>query len=345
MKLHMNDNNKSGLSLKPLDETEAANIQITDDILNLSKITAYNVGQTIQDPNSNKEIPVNPKKFPTKAIDIIFPIKQLFVEIYFDPNSKKWDSKFKYKNRICKLSPDQMEQFFNTQFYEKLLNKFYKEWPLTDRFYKKLYLGLLNKEMKIVDDITIEENNDKSLTNKDVDNDGVRDYTSSGRKIQHFHDNGIKVDTAKFFCWPNKEKVFNWSAWKDWKKIKPLCRLRVEFNGIPYGLTLSVVGGDERNYKNRGFRGYSLDETLPPVQWLSKEEMESFMKLSIVNKFVRHCADKIEKYLKIDSQEILNNINNPEKITIEDIELTKSKIRKTLQYIIKNKQIDSFKWI
>jgi hypothetical protein len=39
-----------------------------------ARIKAYNVGQTVADPETSKEVPVNPKKFPTKAVDIIFPV-------------------------------------------------------------------------------------------------------------------------------------------------------------------------------------------------------------------------------------------------------------------------------
>jgi hypothetical protein len=93
---------------KSLDETEAIHLDISDELLYQSKIMAYNIGQSVIDPNTLKSTPVNPKKFPTKAIDIIFPSNELLVEIFLDTRTNKWDSKFKLNNTICRLSPDQM---------------------------------------------------------------------------------------------------------------------------------------------------------------------------------------------------------------------------------------------
>ena len=327
-------------SLEPLDETEAVHLLVNDDLLRNSRIAAYNIGQTVKSPDSNKEIPVNPKKFPTKAVDVIFPVQNLLVEVFFDPEQKKWDSDVIYRNSHVKLSPEQMGQFFNTEFYSKLLNKLQKAWPLSDEFYGQLYEGLCNKEMKVYDEPIVDED---SMANKDVDGDDQRDYTASGRKIVSFSDSNTSTKESKFFCWPDEKKAYKWSSWKDWKKIKPLCRMRFFHNGIPYGLSLSTLGED-KDYKNRGFRGYSLDPDLPPVQWLTKDENESLMKLGLVNKFVKHCIAKIEKYLAEPPEEIYKKINSPEHISIEEVRKTYSCIRRTLNEVIKNRQIDNFKW-
>ena len=61
------------------------------------------------------------------------------------------------------------------------------------------------------------------------------------------------------------------------------------------------------------------------------------MKLSIVDKFIRHCIKKIEDALKLDPEDIYKNINNPEKITVDEIKKTMSVVRKTLNEIIKPK--------
>ena len=61
---------KSRDSLDTLDETECVNISISDKDLSSSKILCYNAGQTVVD-DKGKEQPVNPKKFPDKAIDIV----------------------------------------------------------------------------------------------------------------------------------------------------------------------------------------------------------------------------------------------------------------------------------
>lgn len=317
-------------SLKPLDETEAIHIDISDDILNESKIMAYNVGQTVRG-DKGKDIPVTPKKFPTKAIDIVFPVQQLLVEIFLDTKTKKWDSDIKYNGQHLKLSPDQFGQFFESGFYNKLQLALGKKWPLSDKLYGDLYQGVCNKEMKIFDDDPIVEDNDKEMSNKDVDGDGVRDYTPSGRRIVNFSDAQVSSKGAKFYCWPDLAKVNNWSTWKDWKKIKPLCRMRFKHGQNIYGLSLSTL---EKDYDLRGFRGYDLT-TQPPVQWLTKEENESLIKLSIVNKFIKHCIEKISKFLEKTPEQVFDDINRPDAITVEEIAKTMSNIRKTLKYVIK----------
>lgn len=330
--------------IAPLDETEALNILIDDEVLKNAQIAAYNVGQTTLSPNGSKEIPVTPKKFPTKAVDVVFPVQQLLVEVFFDPNQKQWDSDIDLGTQHVKLSPDQMGAFFQTSFYQQLLDKLQKSWPLTDKFYSELYEGLCAKEMKVFEEPRIDEvATDKEMGNKDVTGDGIRDYTPSGRKIVNFSDNGVSAKGAMFFCWPNEKNVYRWSSWKDWKKIKPLCRMRFYFNDIPYGMSLSTLG-DDKSYKNRGFRGYSLDPNLPPVQWLTHEENESLIKLAIVEKFIKHCIAKIERHLSESPEEIYKKINNPEKITVNEIAKTQACIRRTLNEVIKERQIDNFKW-
>ena len=339
----------SGLQqFQPLDETEAVNVDINDSILRTAKIAAYNVGQVVSKDEDNgkgpKEVPFNPKKFPTKAVDIMLDDNGLNVELFFDPKECKWDSDVELNGQHVKLSPDQMGAFFQTEFYQRLLAKLGKNWPLSDKFYGKLFSGLAQKEMLIDPGPQIQEaGNDHSMSNKDVDGDSVRDYTPSGRRIISFSDSLVSTKDAKFYCWPDLKKVFRWSTWKDWKKIKPLCRMRFYHNGIPYGLSLSTFGEDE-DYINRGFRGYSLDPSLPPVQWLTKEENESLMNLKLVDKFIRHCAQKISTYVKLDPAEIMEKVNNPENLNTTEIAKTQSCVRKTLVNVIKEKQIDSFKW-
>jgi hypothetical protein len=52
----------------------------------------------------------------------------------------------------------------------------------------------------------------------------------------------------------------------------------------------------------------------------------------------------MQKYINMDPNEVFEKINNPDKITIDDITKTQSIISKTLNHIIKKKQPDSFKW-
>lgn len=327
---------------KPIDETEDANLMITDDALSQAKILAYNVGQQAHD-DRGKKIPVTPKKFPDKAVDIVFPIQNLLVEVFLDTNSKKWDSHFNYNGHDCKLSPDQMGQFFTSNFYARLQQKLSKSWPLTDDLYGKLFEGISNKEMLVGPIQQIEEDSDdKQVGGLNSGHDAAEPkYSASGRKLMNFGDIGVKNSSAKFTCWPQQNKEFRWSQWKDWRKIKPICRMRFSYsNGHEYGISLGCVGED---YNLRGFRSYDLTQQ-PPLAWLSKDENDDLMNLSLFNKFVRFCAKRIQHYIDMPTEEIYAKINNPDKISIEDIDQTKMYVRKTLNEIIKKKQSDSFKW-
>ena len=327
---------KSRDTLAPLDETECIHIDINDDMLSSSKILCYNASQTVTDPKG-KEIPVNPKKFPTKAVIVQIEPNGLPIQIYFDTKSKCWNSAFKYNGKRCCLTPDQFESFFNSDFYQKLLAKLQKIWPLSDTFHKELYDGISNKQLWLSYDPNLAE----AAEAADDEDPERPKFSASGRKIMNFVDSGVSSKGAVFYCWPDLNKVYNWSTWKDWKKIRPLCRMRFKYkNDHEYTLTLSTVGED---YKNRGFRGIDITEQ-PPVQWLSKVENEDVMKLSLVNKFIRHCIKKIETHLALDPEEIYSKINNPDKITVEEIRNTQSKIRNTLNEIIKKHKSDSFKW-
>lgn len=92
-------------SLAPCDETESVHIDINDDVLSRAKLNAYNVGLQATD-NRGKEVPVNPKKFPEKAVDIVFPVQRLLVEVFLDAKTKKWDSCIDVNGMNIKLSPD-----------------------------------------------------------------------------------------------------------------------------------------------------------------------------------------------------------------------------------------------
>lgn len=92
-------------SLKPCDETESVHIDINDELLSRAKLNAYNVGLQATD-SRGKEVPVNPKKFPGKAVDIVFPVQQLLVEVFLDSKTKKWDSCVNANGMSLKLSPD-----------------------------------------------------------------------------------------------------------------------------------------------------------------------------------------------------------------------------------------------
>lgn len=328
----------------PLDETESINLKIDDNLLSNAKIACYGADLLVP-KDDGSFVPMNPKKVPDKAIIIQVDTQYFKLELFFDPKCKAWDSIVDYNGQKCRLSPDQFGEFFETTFYQRLIQKLQSIWPLSDQYHAELFQGILEKEMKTFsDDVNIEEDADDKYTdrrNKDVDGDGKRDYSASGRKIMHFNDIGVKSDSGMFFCWPEEKKVYRWSTWRDWKKIKPLCRMRFKYiNGHEYGISLSTIGNQ---YEHRGFRSYDLTAQ-PPLQWLSKEENSDLMGLSIFNKFIRHCIEKIQKYISMDPEEIYRNINNPEKLTVDDIKETQYKIGMTLKKIIKPRQSDDYKW-
>ena len=72
--------------------------------------------------------------------------------------------------------------------------------------------------------------------------------------------------------------------------------------------------------------------------------MDSIMKLSIVRKFIKYCIEKVDEDLKYSPEEIYQKINNPEKITIDEIRATQDILRRTLNKTLKKHKIDTFKW-
>jgi septum formation topological specificity factor MinE len=213
--------------------------------------------------------------------------------------------------------------------------KLQREWPLTDELYGSLYEGIANKEMQteLMPQVT-EADDEKESRDEET-------HSPSGRKYMNFGDLGVNSKSARFICWPFDGKEFKWSSWKDWRKIKPLCRMRFLYsNQHEYGISLSVVGKD---YELRGFRSYDLTAQ-PSLQYLSIQENDDMMKLSLFNKFIRHCISRISKYVSIDPEEVYAKIGKPDKITVDEIAKTQKMIRLTLNNIIKKKQSDSYKW-
>lgn len=341
-------------SMEPVDETECIHLNINDDILKTAIIRAYNTNQTAID-DQGKQIPVNPKKFPDRAIDIMFVVNGIEIHIFLDKETKDWDSSFKFRGMPeAKLSPEQIGQFFNTRFYRLLLSKCKKEWPLTDEMYGDLYNGMLEKRMKCPgsrelqtedgefkdDQVRAAQKKREKLRQKEKDKAAKAKYTNSGRKIVSFSDFGVKTNTFKGYCWPQPGKEFRWSSWADWRKLKPLCRISFKHNDYNYGVSISTY---DDNFDNRGFRGYNLDIE-PPLAWITPDECAQVMELSLFKKFARHCVERIEKYINMPTEDVLAKINNPEKVTAGDIDKTKSIIRKVLNTAIKPCKADTFSW-
>lgn len=338
--------------LPPSDEFECARFDITDEFLANSKIVAYMYGQKIAN-NKGEDRPYNPKTFPQKAIDIMVPMSDEFiVEIYLDSKDKLWRSRYRYNGKIGVLGPDQMEQFFRSDFYRKMEASLAKKWPLSDKEFGEMFDAVKKRTMNVVfsesdladeiderqDDQVNQPGKRTDLINKDITGDGMRDYTSTGRKILHFGDNGVKGNSGRYYCWPNPKYPFKWSQWKDWTKIKPLCKMHFKYNGRMYGISLSLF---DENFDNRGFR--AADYTWrPPLGWLTPGEADEVMQLSIVKKFTRQCVKRIKKYLSLSAEEVYEKINNKDKITIEEIRKTMRVIRHVSNAALKDHMADTY---
>jgi len=50
-----------------------------------------------------------------------------------------WNSKIVKDGRFGKLTPEQLDDFFKTEFYKKMVGALAKKWPLSDPKYEKLF--------------------------------------------------------------------------------------------------------------------------------------------------------------------------------------------------------------
>lgn len=334
----------------PRDEMECARFDIDDGLLEKAKIVAYMYGQTIENAEGEDK-PYNPKTFPEKAIDIVVKASDDFIiDIFLDAESMEWDSRFRYGGRVCCLSPDQMGQFFSTEFYGKMTDSLARKWPITDPTFGRMFDAVLGKRMKVglteedlsgldEDDAQVDQPGKRTdLANKDTTGDGQRDYTSTGRKIRTFGDNGVKGNSGRYYCWPNPKFPFKWSQWKDWRKIKPLCKMSFVYNGRRYGIALSLY---DENFDNRGFRGYDADWR-PPLGWLTPGETDQIMNLSIVKKFTRQCVKNIKKYVGMSAEEVYKRINNKDKVTLDEIRKTMRVIKHVVNTALKDHSADTY---
>ena len=274
------------------------------------------------------------------------------VEIYLDSADKMWRSRYRYNGKIGVLGPDQMEQFFKSDFYRKMTMSLARRWPLADKEFGEMFDAVKRKTMNVAfsesdladeiderqDDQVNQPGKRTDLINKDVTGDGTRDYTSTGRKILHFGDNGVKGNSGQYYCWPNPKYPFKWSQWKDWTKIKPLCKMNFKYNGRTYGISLSLF---DENFDNRGFRGYDADWA-PPLGWLTPGECDEVMQLSIVKKFARQAAKNIKKYVNMSAEEVYERINNKDKITLDEIRKTQRVIKHVVNTALKDHAADTY---
>lgn len=329
---------------------ECINLTIDDSTLQGAKIASYMANQTMP-TQSGKVKPYSPKAFPEKAVVVQFQYGTTPIQIYLDTDGKCWNSSFAKDGHIAKLSIEQLDQFFSTQFYAKLVDSLAKIWPTSDPQYAELYNAVTNcipstaiseEEMEIGQQLNEvdQPGKKKSLANKDVNGDNKRDYAGSGRKIVHFSDLGVNSKSGEYFCWPREGKEFKWNSWKDWRKLKPFAKMYFKHNGRKYMISLSLF---DEQFDHRGFRGADVDWT-PPFAWTTPEECNEIMQLTIVKKFLKQCIKRVKPYIDMDPEEIYKKIDKPERVTVKEIEKTIRVIKHVLKSVFKEQQADDYKY-
>lgn len=334
-----------------IDIFECFPIEIDDELLSKARIAAWLFDQQLETTDGKKK-PFSPKAFPERAIDIIVQFGKSgkdILEIYLDPKSLQWNSKILKFGKFGKLAPEQLDQFFQTEFYKKMARKLTRKWPLSDPQYGALFQAvkqmdasseILPEELEDLNEEVDQKNKKPQLANKDLTGDGKRDYSGSGRKIMSFSDIGVNNKSGKYFCWPRRGKEFKWNSWKNWKKIRPFCRMSFKYNERTYMLSLSLF---DEEFENHGFRGADTQWT-PPLAWLTHEECSQILQLSIVRKFLKQCQKKVEKYMKMTPEEVMSKIDKPERVTIKEIEKTQKVIKHVMKVVFKEKQADNYKY-
>lgn len=266
---------------EPEDITESININLDDSTIGkaICHLIAYNVHV---DENDDTEA-YNPKKNPDKAIDILleYPENNITVEIYLDTPSMEWDSLI---NGKTKLSPEQMERFFKTNFYKSICDRLSQVWPTSDEFFSKLLDATKNKKYMIdcFDGGDNIEEDSNVFRKGNIDKDKSREKnaagkeirTRSGRKIITPSNFDVRRDENEaYFAWPKKGKEFKYSQWADWTHIKPVARIRFKMGQFVYGISFSPIEHDD---ENRGAKAYNLT-LLPHLQYLTPEETQAMM--------------------------------------------------------------------
>lgn len=126
--------------------------------------------------------PYTPKAFPDKAVIVQFEDGGIPFEIYFDTKEKAWNSHFEVDGHAAKLSPEQLDGFFTTKFYARLVDALSKKWPTKDPTYAELWRGIMDCDCSTT--LTEDELNEgghldevdqpgkrRDLANKDIDGD------------------------------------------------------------------------------------------------------------------------------------------------------------------------------
>lgn len=328
---------------------ECIQIDIDDNMLENAKIASYMSNQSM--PNSSGTVkPYNPKSFPDKAVVVQFQHGVTPIQIYLDTNENKWNSCFIVDDHIGKLSPEQMDDFFSTNFYKKLVDALSNKWPTSDPTYAKLFEAVMNcdastsineDEMHMTSLNEVDQPGKKvKYANQDVDGDNIRDYAGSGRKIVHFTDMGVSTKSGRYFCWPRIGKEFKWNSWCNWKRMKPFAKMTFKHNGRTYAVILNLF---DEEFDHRGFRAADVEWT-PPFAWVTPVECEEIMQLAIVRKFVKQCLARIKAYLSLTTKEVYEQVARPDKCTMEQIDKTQRVIKHVLQTVFKEQQADDYRY-
>ena len=177
------------------EETEYSSMVLDDESINNSKcsIIAYNT-HVLEDGEDGGEY--TPKSNPDKAIDIVFEFPNgNEVEIYLDTETKEWNSSV---NGSRKLTPDQMGEFFHTDFCRRLNDRIYRMWPQSDPYFNELIDAVRNKKINcdpcglMAEDGEFRKGNIDKSKSRGKNAAGEQIYTNSGRKIVTFTDFGVK---------------------------------------------------------------------------------------------------------------------------------------------------------
>ena len=297
--------------LRPQDETEDLNLAMDDEFV------------------ANADCYFRPD-FEGRRSDVLLKFdaagKPLDVEIWLDPGTGKWRSRTNVNG--CRLSPDQMGRFFETEYFRGIRERLSKDWKDNKLLeaVKKAEIDM-SAEEEVSEDGEFRKGNVDKEKSREKNAAGRQERTNSGRKIVTFSQFGLnQKDDNRYYCWPERGKEYKWSQWADWKKIVPLARMRFHHNQYTYGLSISPSLDTSGN---RGWRGYNLDIE-PKLQWLTTIEVAQCIELRPIQKFIQFCENRIKSFLAVDDEEILEKVNNPEHCQIEDIKKTKSILRKSL---------------
>jgi hypothetical protein len=339
----------------PQDITESIHFDFND--RNISCADIRMIAYSVHVDETDDTRAYNPKNNPDKAVDIFFdyPKDNLKIELFLDRESGEWDSWI--NGKTGKISPEQYDDFFHTKFYGKLHDKLKDTWANTDPMFARLLDAIENRKYRIdgwegsdmpEDSEKIEEDSKFGTGKADIERSreknvaGKQIRSRSGRKYISPSDFSVKHDdNERYYCWPDQrgKGVYKFANWRNWKNIRPLCRMRFAMSNPDhvYGISLSPLPTQN---KNRGFRAYDLTAQ-PPLQYLTPEETDMIMDLSIVRKFLKNAKLRIEKYLDEPDEEIYKKINNPTKCTLDDIRQTKKAIKNALD-AIRNFRADTY---